>query len=102
MDEDQKQTPTGAVCNLIINAVFAYFFYKYAFNNPDEGSCFAKDGNEIAFGEIPMITIGDGESSAKTPEKGFIDVSDKFQSWFLYGFILNCIGMGYSVLLLFG
>ena len=65
MEDDQKQNPTGAMCGLVINGIFAYFFYKYAFLNPDEGSCFAKDGNETAYGEVPMIRIGDGGSSSQ-------------------------------------
>ena len=65
MEDDQKQNPTGAICSLVINGVFAYFFYKYAYNNPDEGSCFAKEGNETAYGEVPMIRIGDGGSSSQ-------------------------------------
>ena len=96
MDE-QKPNPSGLACNLIINAVFAYFFYKYAFQNPDEGSCFAKEGNETAYGEIPMITTGSGEEATQTPEEGFTDVSKKFQTWFMYGLILNVIGMVQSI-----
>lgn len=95
---EEKQSPGSAVCNLVINGVFAYFFYKYALNNPDQGSCFAKGGNETAYAEIPMITSGSGEDATETPAEGFINVSMKFQTWFLYGFILNCIGMGQSVL----
>ena len=95
---EEKQSPESAVCNLVINGVFAYFFYKYAFLNPDEGSCFAKEGNETAYGEIPMITTGSGEDATQTPEEGFIDVSKKFQTWFMYGLILNVIGMTQSIL----
>ena len=102
MNEDEKPNPGGQVCILIVNGVFAYFFYKYAFNNPDEGSCFAKGGNETAYGEIPMISTGSGEDAIQTPEEGFLEVSQRFQTWFFYGFVLNCIGIGQTILTFLG
>ena len=78
MNEEDKPNPCSQVCFLIVNGVFAYFFYKYAFNNPDEGSCFAKHGNLNAYGEIPMINTGTGEHVLQTPEEGFIEVSERF------------------------
>ena len=46
MDQEgaaQKQGGAGAG-NLIINAVLAYFFYQYAYVNPDVGECWATAG----------------------------------------------------------
>ena len=36
--ERSKQAKgTAGGCNLIINGVLAYFFYTYAYDNPDQG-----------------------------------------------------------------
>ena len=32
-----KPTASKGCLNLIINGILAYFFYQYAYNNPDEG-----------------------------------------------------------------
>ena len=50
MNDEQKQSPTGAILGIVINGILAYVFWKYALNNPDEGNCFAKDGNKTAYG----------------------------------------------------
>ena len=98
MQEMPKPSAGQGACNLIVNGVLAYLFYVYAFNNPDEGSCFAKEGNEIGQPSVPVITTGSGPSSASTPQAGYIDMTIKFQTWFFYGFILSCIGMGVSII----
>ena len=90
-NQEDKPDHTHHGFILIIQAIFAFFFYKYAFMNPDEGSCFAKEGNITAYGEIPMITTGSGEDAVQTQEEGFIEVSKKFQTWFTYGFALYCV-----------
>ena len=39
----------NAIFNLVINGVLAYFFYQYAYRNPDlaeHGSCWAADGED--------------------------------------------------------
>ena len=78
--ENQENKPNHSYHGflLIIQAIFAFFFYKYAFMNPDEGSCFAKAENKTAYGEIPMITTGSGEDAVQTQEEGFIEISKKF------------------------
>ena len=93
MGDYGKPTAGSGACTLVVNGIFAYFFYIYTFQNPDSGSCFAKEGNEAGYGEVPSVTSSEGD----TPQEGFIDVSAKFHTWFLYGFILNCVGMGYAV-----
>ena len=42
----QRMKGSGGISNLAVNAVLAYYFYRYAFNNPDEGSCWAQYGNQ--------------------------------------------------------
>ena len=44
-----KPAPTTGGLGVIVNGVLAYFFYVYAFRNPDPVSCFAKDGNKTAY-----------------------------------------------------
>ena len=45
--QEMKPNAGSGACSLVINGIFAYFFYIYAYQNPDPGNCFAKDGNEI-------------------------------------------------------
>ena len=45
-DEVVKPNNGNSGCNLVINAVMAYFFYVYAFTNPDNSICFASDISE--------------------------------------------------------
>ena len=95
--EDWKPTFKGATWNLIINIALACFFYIYAFNNPDAGSCFAKDGFETARSEIP-ISVPETSSSEAVYATGYYDVSAKFETWFILGFVLSCSVILYSVL----
>ena len=40
---------SAACCNIIFNGVMAYFFYTYAWANPDlakHGACWANDGTD--------------------------------------------------------
>merc|ERR1712226_1132744 len=62
--DDWKPTFRGATWNLIINIALACFFYIYAFNNPDAGSCFAKDGFETARAEVPISVPATSSSEA--------------------------------------
>ena len=47
---------------------------------------------------MPVTTTGSGIDMIQTPLLGFTDVTEKFHSWFLYGFILNCVALVYSAL----
>ena len=73
-----KPNAAGGACNLVVGSIFAYFFYIYAFQNPDKGECFAKVGNETGYPAVPVTTTGTGEDALRTPQVGFTDVSEKF------------------------
>ena len=60
--------------NLILSSILAICFYTYAFNNPDPNNCFA---NEATI--VPLGTSADG----------YINISQKFRIWFLWGFGLH-------------
>ena len=45
MENKQQQQGGGGIVNIVFNGVLAYYFYQYAFNNPDDGSCWAIAGN---------------------------------------------------------
>ena len=47
--DSKKQSLGGSLCNLAIQAIIGYYFYKYAFRNPDKTSCFAVDGSEEVY-----------------------------------------------------
>ena len=66
MADVKPNAGTGA-CTLVVNGIFAYFFYVYTFQNPDEGACFAKEGNEAGYGAIPSVTTGTGPDKIDTP-----------------------------------
>ena len=73
--ESNPQNAGGqGACNLIINGVLAYFFYTYWQNNPDEGQCWA---------------IETSTTPSATQQLGYSDVSQQFQTWFKWGFIIN-------------
>ena len=95
--EDWKPTFIGATWNLIINIALACFFYIYAFNNPDAGSCFAKDGFETGRAEIP-ISVPETSSSEAVYATGYVDVAAKFETWFILGFVLSSSVILYSLL----
>ena len=45
MQSNPKQQGIQGGGNIIINGVLAYFFYVYAFQNPDNNQCFASPLN---------------------------------------------------------
>ena len=94
--EDWKPTFKGATWNLVINAALACFFFIYAFRNPDTGSCFAKDGFETARSEIP-ISVPATSSAEAVYATGYVEVSEKFETWFIQGFVLSCSVILYSI-----
>lgn len=65
-----------------VNGVLAFFFYRFSFLNPDQGSCWAIVGVQTAKAE-------------ESP--GYTNVSDQFHFWFMWGFIFNCAGLVYSL-----
>ena len=67
---------------MVVNGVLAFFFFRYSFQNPDSGTCWAILGKEAAKG-------------ADTP--GYTDVSEQFHFWLIWGFIFNCAGLIYSM-----
>ena len=67
MGDVGKPTAGSGACTLVVNGIFAYFFYVYAFQNPDEGSCFAKEGKETGYDTIPVVSTGTGEDKIDTP-----------------------------------
>ena len=95
--DDWKPTFKGATWNLVINIALACFFYIYAFNNPDAGSCFAKDGFETGRSEVP-ISVPETGNSAAVLATGFNEMSAKFETWFILGFVLSCSVILYSLL----
>ena len=70
-----KRSPVIGCCNLVINAVLAYFFWQYWQNNPDEGSCFA---NPTSYAP-----------SAVKVDWRYTDVSGQWGQWFMWGLFLN-------------
>ena len=78
----QKQGGAGAG-NIIINAVLAYYFYQYAYANPDVGECWATAGQTT-----PL--------SVETA--GYKNVTAQFHSWFYWGFIINIVSLVVGVL----
>ena len=67
------------------SSVLGYFFYVYAFDNPDVNKsgyeCFASPGQDVGFPAAP-----DGD---------YTNVTKKFEMWFLFGFAAE---MSYLVL----
>ena len=47
MENKRGTQAGGGGVNIIINGILAYYFYQYAFNNPDEGSCWASSGSRM-------------------------------------------------------
>ena len=100
-EEKNISDPRADACNLIINSVMAFFFYTYAFNNPDFGACFAKTDSSFKIGKptIP-VSVPSTIGSDAVYATGYVDVSIQFQLWFTYGFLLCCATMTFSVLAL--
>ena len=80
MDENQKagQQAGGGVLNLIVNAVLAYYFYQYAYANPDQGECWAAKTSQVP---------------SATATAGFTNVTENFHSWFNWGFYINILAL---------
>ena len=70
-------------CTIAINGILGYFFYIYAFANPDMSTCYVDPDTWQA------STTGSG---------GAMNVSHVFHMWFLVGFILKCLGMVQAIL----
>ena len=68
--------------NIVFNGVLAYYFYQYAFNNPDDGSCWAIAGNNVP---------------SATEQAGYKNVTEQFVTWFYWGFIINVGAMVVAV-----
>ena len=83
---DNDYQPNRGVCSftLVSSAVLAYFFAQYTFKNPDIFQCVANSSLMPEFG-------GGNE---------YTDVTQRFKIWFECGFILNCVGILYSILAL--
>ena len=45
-----KPSLGGGLCNMTVNGVLAFFFFRYSFMNPDVGSCWAMVGKDTAKG----------------------------------------------------
>ena len=75
-ERNKKANGAGGACNLLINGVLAYFFYQYAYKNPDQGQCWATDENHVA-------------SPVELP--GYTNVSQQFETWFWWGFLINIL-----------
>ena len=58
---------------VIFSAIFCIKFYTYWQNNPDEGECWAS---------VTSTTASD------TPLPGYSHVSQQFNTWFMWGFLL--------------
>ena len=95
--EDWKPTFKGATWNLVINAALACFFFMYAFQNPDVGECFAKQGLKIGQPTIP-ISIPETSQAEAVYATGYVEVSHGFRLWFIQGFLLSCAVIIYSAL----
>ena len=80
MDSYQEQRKpnrcTGCFI-LILNVILAYIFFTYAYQNPDEGQCWA------------CLDLTSFSVSATMKDDYTINVAKQFKTWFRYGFILN-------------
>ena len=96
--ESTKPKKESAGFNIGMEIVLAYFFFVYAFQNPDPGSCFAKEGQQTGQSTAPVTRSGEGDAAVHTTNGGFVDVSAQFGTWFLLGFVLIMVGLSISVL----
>ena len=72
--EDWKPTFKGATWNLVINAALACFFFIYAFQNPDDGECFAKEGFQTGHPQVPL-SVPETSTAEAVYATGYIEVS---------------------------
>ena len=70
--------------NLFINGFLGYFFYKYAWQNPDGAeTCFASPvGSEVY----------------STYEEGTMNMTHMFHLWFVIGFVISMLGIVHALL----
>ena len=91
--KDNPQAAGGMGCyNLLCNGILAYFFYTYAYNNPDaatQGQCFASDSSDTPFDMTPDSITG----AVPTPSADYANVGAQFTSWFFWGFVINMISI---------
>ena len=70
----------SAVFTLIKSVTLGYFFYIYAFDNPDlvrSGvDCYARQNDDIGY----PASFGNE----------YVNVTSKFEMWFLFGFVAEC------------
>ena len=83
MEGQESKQAAGGGFNLIINAVLAYYFYQYAYANPDEGQCWAAENSR---------------TPVATETAGYKNVTANFHSWFFWGFIINIVSLVVAVL----
>ena len=81
----------------MINAALACFFFMYAFQNPDEGECYAKEGLKQGHPQVP-ISVPETSQAEAVYATGYTEVSGQYQSWFIQGFVLSCSVVVYSIL----
>ena len=59
-NQDEVANFFSGFCLLIINTILACYFFKFTYNNPDDGSCFAnKDGSVAA--SVAATKLMEGE-----------------------------------------
>ena len=78
-EESKKPQPAATGCSLVVNAILAYIFYGYAYNNPDNSICVASESSV--------------EVATQFSAYGDVNVTDQMILWFKMGFFLNCFGM---------
>ena len=66
----------------MINAALACFFFIYAFRNPDEGDCYAKEGLKQGHSQVP-ISVPETAQAEAVYATGYTEVSSSFRSWFI-------------------
>ena len=75
---DSTQLIFAGTYNIVVNSVYAYFFFTYGWNNPDiakNGSCWATNANSIG-------------SSVELDDR-YNNVSSEFVTWFRWGFAIS-------------
>ena len=74
----------SSFCNMLLQGVLGYFFFVYAYQNPDPDNCFAQ---------------GDIGYSYRTEDKMHqYNMAWRFRAWFNAGFIICASSLIYSLL----
>ena len=79
-DEECHNVPTDPrydACAVVVNSVQAFFFFIYAFNNPDSGACFAREDSKLGKSSIP-VSVTATLSSDTVYATGYVDISFQF------------------------